>query len=112
VTEPDLGRHPPAEAYDADILILTLDRLSETEAALRSALAQVGLTRRIVLLDQGSAPETWRRLSALVAEREDALLVSAGGNLGVAEGRNRASALGLGRIIIALDNDAVFADAT
>jgi GT2 family glycosyltransferase len=112
VTAPDLGRHPPAEAYDADILILTLDRLTETEAALRSALAQVGLTRRVILLDQGSAPETWQRLSALVAEREDALLVSAGGNLGVAEGRNRASALGLGRVIIALDNDAVFADAT
>jgi Glycosyl transferase family 2 len=112
VTAPDLGRHPPAEAYDADILILTLDRLTETEAALRSAVAQVGLTRRVILLDQGSAPETWQRLAALVAEREDALLVSAGGNLGVAEGRNRAAALGLGRVIIALDNDAVFADAT
>lgn len=112
MTAPDLGRHPPAEAYDADILILTLDRLTETEAALRSAVAQVGLTRRVILLDQGSAPETWQRLAALVAEREDALLVSAGGNLGVAEGRNRAAALGLGRVIIALDNDAVFADAT
>jgi GT2 family glycosyltransferase len=105
------GSSPPAGAYDADIVILSLDRIAETEAAIRSALAQAGVSRHLIVFDQGSAPDNLARLAALIGGRTDALLASAGRNLGVAEGRNRAAALGHGRMLVALDNDAVFADA-
>ena len=105
------GCPPPAGDYDADILILSLDRVAETEAAIRSALEQEGLSRHLIVFDQGSSAATLARLQALIGSRTDALLASAGSNLGVAEGRNRASALGHGRALIALDNDATFADA-
>jgi GT2 family glycosyltransferase len=106
------GNVPPAGDYDADILILSLDRVADTEAAIRSALGQNGISRHLIVFDQGSAPENLARLAALVDGRPDALLASAGANLGVAEGRNRATALGAGRALIVIDNDAVFADAT
>jgi GT2 family glycosyltransferase len=105
------GSPPPGGEYDADILILSLDRSAETEAAIRSALAQDGVGRHLIVFDQGSSPEALARLAALIAGRTDALLASAGQNLGVAEGRNRAAGLGHGRVLIALDNDAVFAGA-
>jgi GT2 family glycosyltransferase len=101
---------PPEGEYDADILILSLDRVAETEAAIRSALGQEGLRRYLIVFDQGSSDATLARLRAAIGDSADALLASAGGNLGVAEGRNRAAALGHGRVLIALDNDAVFAD--
>ena len=104
------GSLPPEAAYDADILILSLDRVADTEAAIRSALGQEGVSRHLIVFDQGSSEATLARLAALIGERSDALLASAGGNLGVAEGRNRAAALGHGRVLIALDNDAAFAD--
>jgi GT2 family glycosyltransferase len=104
------GSAPPEGEYDADILILSLDRPVETEAAIRSALEQKDLKSHLIVFDQGSSAETLGRLAALIGGRADALLASAGRNLGVAEGRNRASALGHGRVLIALDNDAVFAD--
>lgn len=47
-----------------------------------------------------------------MAGRADVTLTSAGGNLGVAAGRNLAASLGHGRVLVALDNDAEFADAT
>jgi len=106
------GSAPDAAGYDADILILCLGRAAETEAAIRSALGQSGLTRHLILFDQGSTPETLAGFARLIAGRRDALLVTAGENLGVAEGRNRAAALGHGRTIIVLDNDATFADPT
>jgi GT2 family glycosyltransferase len=103
------GSPPPGGDYDADILILSLDRSAETEAAIRSALAQDGVSRHVIVFDQGSSPEALARLTALIGDRTDALLAAAGRNLGVAEGRNRAAALGHGRVLVALDNDAVFA---
>lgn len=102
---------PPAGAYDADIVILALDRAADTCAAIDSALAQQGLTRHVLVLDQGSGPAALARLTAHVANRPDVTLLASQGNLGVGGGRNRATALGHGRIIAALDNDAEFADA-
>lgn len=103
---------PSDGAHDADVLILALDRAEETVAAIRSALAQTGASRRVLVIDQGSCPEALARIAASVAGRADATLVRAGGNLGVAGGRNLGAALGHGRVIVALDNDAEFADAT
>jgi GT2 family glycosyltransferase len=102
----------PQAPYDADILILALDRAEETVAAIGSALAQTGVSRRVIVVDQGSAAPALARIEAAVAGWADATLVSAGRNLGVAGGRNLAASLGQGRVLVALDNDAEFADTT
>ena len=95
--------------YDADVVILALDRAEDTVAAIRSALAQSGVTRHVFVVDQGSRPENLQMLSAAVAGRRDVSLVTLGSNCGVAGGRNRGTALGHGRVIVGLDNDAEFA---
>jgi GT2 family glycosyltransferase len=102
---------PSAAPYDADIIILALDRMAETEAAIASALAQTGVSRHLTVIDQGCRPEMVARLADIVDGRDDATLVTLGGNFGVPAGRNAGSSFGQGRVIVALDNDAEF-DAT
>lgn len=110
MSEPVAGAvGPPPEPYDADVVILALDRAEETAAAIRSALAQTGVTRHVFVVDQGSRPENLAVLAQVVAGRPDASLVALGRNHGVAGGRNRGTALGHGRVIVGLDNDAEFA---
>ena len=99
---------PPHADYDADVLILALDRPEETVAAIESALAQQGLRLHVTVLDQGSHPANLEALARHVGFRSDVTLASLGENIGIAAGRNRAAAMGHGRIIIGLDNDAVF----
>jgi GT2 family glycosyltransferase len=107
------GARAPADSpYDADIVILALDRPAETEAAILSALSQTGISRHVTVLDQGSAPPARDRLAATIAGRMDATLLAVDRNLGVGGGRNRATAFGHGRVIAALDNDAEFATST
>jgi GT2 family glycosyltransferase len=101
----------PDGCYDADVVILSLDRVEQTEAAIRSAIAQVNVSRHVFIVDQGSRPEALARLASVVAERTDATLVALDHNLGVAGGRNRGTDLGHGRVVVGLDNDAEFADA-
>ncbi|MDR3539236.1 MAG: glycosyltransferase [Acetobacteraceae bacterium] len=103
---------PPSAPYDADIVILALDRAEETCAAIDSALAQQGLTRHVVVLDQGSCPAALDRLATHVAGRPDVTLLAGTRNRGVAGGRNLGTARGHGRIVAALDNDAEFATPT
>ena len=105
------ARRPPEGPYDADVVILALDRLEETVDAIRSALSQTGVIRHVTVLDQGSMPENIAWLEATVAGRSDATLLRSDRNLGVAEGRNQATAFGHGRVIAGLDNDAEFANA-
>lgn len=101
---------PPSGPYDADVIILMLDRFEETLAAVRSALAQTGTSLHVCVLDQGSAPGALAAMAkALEAEPRATLLASAR-NIGVAAGRNAASGFGHGRVIVGLDNDAVFGD--
>jgi GT2 family glycosyltransferase len=102
------AERPPTHAYDADVVILALDRAEETAAAIRSALSQTGVSRHVIIVDQGSRPETLARLAETVRGRSDATLVALDRNLGVPGGRNLGSALGHGRVIAGLDNDAVF----
>jgi GT2 family glycosyltransferase len=103
---------PPDSDYDADVVILSLDRADETAAAICSALAQTGVSRHVFIVDQGSRPDTLAQLGTLLAGRTDATLVALDHNHGVAGGRNRGIALGHGRTIYSLDNDAEFADPT
>src|SRR6185437_8770576 len=102
---------PPTGAYDTDVVILALDRPDETVAAIRSALTQRGASRHVFVVDQGSHPDNLVRLADAVGGRVDATLVRLGRNHGVAGGRNRGAALGHGRVIVSLDNDAEFATA-
>jgi GT2 family glycosyltransferase len=102
----------PDGDYDADIVILALDRAGETIAAIRSALSQIGVSRHVFIVDQGSKPANLPLLAAAVADCPDATLVALDRNYGVAGGRNRGSALGHGRVIFGLDNDAEFATPT
>jgi GT2 family glycosyltransferase len=99
----------PFASVDVDIVILALDRVDETLAAIRSASRQTGVATHLFVLDQGSRPEGLRRLAKAIRETPRAVLLEAGGNLGVAGGRNLLSGLGQGRVIVALDNDAEFA---
>lgn len=102
---------PPSAPYDVDVVILALDRAEETVSAIYSALTQSGVSRHVFVIDQGSQPAALACIGATVAGRDDATLVCPGHNLGVAGGRNLGAALGHGRVIVALDNDAEFADA-
>lgn len=105
-----LGRHPPASPYDADIIILTRNRLTETLEAVDSALAQQGIRFHISVLDQGSDPHIRHEFAAAFRFHKNFSYYTVAENLGVGGGRNFLSALGQGRVIIGLDNDAVFAD--
>ena len=101
----------PAGAYDADIIILAFDRFSETLEAVASARCQAGVSCYIWVLDQGSRPELRAGFVAAFQGLDNVSLYLAETNLGVGGGRNFLSGRGHGRIIVALDNDAVFADA-
>ena len=100
---------PPDGHYDADIIILALDRVEETLAAIASAGGQTAVSAHIFVLDQGSRPGALERLADAIRLRPNATLLAADSNLGVAGGRDLLSGLGHGRVIVALDNDAEFA---
>lgn len=98
----------PERPVDADVIILAMERVEETLAAIASARAQTGVTKHVWIADQGSSPTSLARLAAAVGGAQDATLVRLDRNHGVAGGRNRATALGSARIVFALDNDAEF----
>jgi GT2 family glycosyltransferase len=104
------GSHPPAE-YDADIIILMHNRLAETMAATASALRQQNISLHVSVLDQGSSEEARAAFIAAFRHSPHFGYYAAEKNLGVGGGRNFLSGLGAGACIVALDNDAVFADA-
>ncbi|MFN4281343.1 MAG: glycosyltransferase family 2 protein [Alphaproteobacteria bacterium] len=95
-------------SVQVDVIILSWDRVEETIAAIESAAGQEGVEKRLWIVDQGSKLENLTRLRAAIAGRPEIHLLELGRNVGVAEGRNVASALGDAPYIVALDNDAVF----
>lgn len=99
---------PPSGAYDVDVVILALDRAEDTVAAIRSALDQTGVSRHVIVVDQGSRPEALACLAEVARGRDDVTLVAVNRNLGVPGGRNLGTSLGHGRIVVGLDNDAEF----
>ena len=80
----------PASGYDADVVILSMDRARETVEAIASARAQTGLSKHVWIADQGSDPGNLAVLMAAVGNAPDATLVQLDRNWGVAGGRNRA----------------------
>jgi GT2 family glycosyltransferase len=97
------------ESYDVDIIILSLNRVGETIEAIASAIAQEGITKRVLVLDQGSQADQREKLVAYCKDKPVHLELGQE-NLGVAGGRNKVTSLGTAPCIIALDNDAEFAD--
>jgi GT2 family glycosyltransferase len=93
-----------------DVIILSWNRVDDTIAAIRSAVAQTGIARRILVVDQGSEPENLRALECFLQNNPDVDLRKLGRNVGVAAGRNIATAMGRAPYVVALDSDAEFAD--
>jgi GT2 family glycosyltransferase len=102
------GTRPGPDAYDVDIIILSLNRQVETLEAIHSALSQRGVRFHVTVLDQGSDTEVIRALARGWSTTQHFALYTVTTNCGVGGGRNVATSLGHGRIIIALDNDAIF----
>jgi len=96
---------------DVDVIILSWNRPDDVMAAIASALQQVGVSRRILVVDQGSDPANFGRVEQFVEGNPDIALRRLEKNLGVAGGRNVATAMGHGRYVVALDSDAEFSDA-
>lgn len=99
-----------AARIDVDVIILSWNRPDDTLAAIASAAAQEGVRQRLLIVDQGSAPENLRQLEDFLAGIPNASLRKLGRNVGVAGGRNLAAAMGEAPYIVALDSDAVFKD--
>ncbi len=93
-----------------DFIILSWDRADETIAAIDSARSQTGVAGSVIVVDQGSDPGNLARVRAYAAGADDVSLVELGRNLGVAAGRNVATRLGRAPFVVAIDNDAEFAD--
>ena len=96
----------------ADIIVLSWDRIDDTIAAITSALNQALDACKVIVVDQGSKPENVNQLREFETRCNTAKLqcIYLQENLGVAGGRNVAAEHGQYRYIIALDNDAEFAD--
>jgi GT2 family glycosyltransferase len=97
---------------DVDVIILSWNRSTDTIAAIESALSQEGISKRVLVVDQGSTAENIEKLREVCAKHPEVSLKELGCNVGVARGRNIASRMGGAPIIVALDNDAVFPDRT
>jgi GT2 family glycosyltransferase len=104
----DNAAHPA----DVDVIILSWNRPDDVEEAIESALAQVKVARRVMVVDQGSERQNIERLERFIDRKSDVALKKLPQNIGVAGGRNMATAMGSGRYIVALDSDAVFGDST
>jgi GT2 family glycosyltransferase len=79
-----VGERPPLEAYDVDIIILSLNRFSETCEAVDSALSQRGTTAHLTLVDQGSDPAMVQNLRQKYRSAANFSFYSNAQNLGVA----------------------------
>ncbi|MGP1609432.1 MAG: glycosyltransferase, partial [Burkholderiales bacterium] len=93
-----------------DVIILSWNRVDDTIAAIRSAACQTGVAKRILVVDQGSESENLLKLEDFLRNDPCAELKKLGRNVGVAAGRNIATAMGDAPYVVALDSDAEFAD--
>ena len=99
-----------AKVASVDIIILSWDRIDDTIDAVQSAVEQEGVDIRVQVVDQGSNPDDLQRLVAFCDQHECVTIICNDKNAGVAGGRNQATNMGSADYVIALDNDAVFAD--
>jgi len=100
------------ELPQVDVIILSWNRLEDTLDAIASAVSQSGVDHHIYVVDQGSQPAAVAQLEAAIAVQPRVTLQKLGKNVGVPAGRNVASRMGRAPYVVALDSDAVFADAS
>lgn len=93
-----------------DIIILDWNRPDDTIKAIESALAQQGIAAKVYVVDQGSEPGNRERVQAFCAGHPEVNYIALPNNVGVAAGRNIATAAGSAPVVVSLDNDAVFTD--
>src|SRR6186713_3033530 len=98
-----------SDSAQVDVIVLSWNRVEDTMAAIRSAAKQVGVVMRILIVDQGSDSDNVCRLEEFLRQVPCAELKKLRRNVGVAGGRNIASAMGRAPYIVALDSDAEFA---
>ncbi len=90
------------------IVILSLNRPSDTIEAVQSVLAQKGVEPLIWLIDQGSDDQNLKLLKDYFRNHENVYLKELAQNYGVPGGRNRGIKLCDAEVVVSLDNDAVF----
>jgi GT2 family glycosyltransferase len=91
-----------------DVVILSIDRASDTIDAVRSVLAQERVEPRIWLIDQGSDNQNLGLLKNFIRNHENVYLKELSQNYGVPGGRNKGVKLCNVELVVGLDNDAVF----
>jgi GT2 family glycosyltransferase len=91
-----------------DVVILSLNRATDTLECIQSVLDQDHQDVRLWVVDQGSQPDTVAALRER-SEKDEFTIIETG-LTGIPAGRNAGYRLGEASVIVALDNDAVFAD--
>jgi GT2 family glycosyltransferase len=104
------GAAPAADTPAVDIIILDWNRPDDTIKAIESAVAQEGIAAKVYVVDQGSQPGNRDRVQAFCASHPGVQYIALSSNVGVAAGRNIATAAGAAPVVVSLDNDAVFTD--
>ena len=100
----DSDASPASEPIDVTIAIVTRDRREELRDAVCSALEQEGSVE-VLVIDDGSRDGTSEMLRE---EFREVRVVRYGDNGGVAARRNDAAAVARGKVIVSIDDDAVF----
>jgi len=98
----------PVISPAVDLVLLSLNRLDDTLAAVDSVLDQEIDSLALWIVDQGSNPEQVETLRGVASENPQVQLVELTDNVGVAAGRNIGINAGNAEFVVCLDNDAVF----
>jgi hypothetical protein len=70
--------------YDVDLIILSWNRSVDVLDAIASALGQTGVSRRVLIVDQGSEPQNIEALERFVRDKPEIQLQKLGRNTRVA----------------------------
>src|SRR5262249_2389765 len=78
------SRQEGARPNDVDVIIRSWNRPDDVVAAVASALQQAGVSRRVLIVDQGSDPNNFARVQQFVDGKPDVVLHRLEKNVGVA----------------------------
>lgn len=98
-----LSRLPDAEPTFASIVMLSWNAPEFTELAVQSIRAHTTIPHEIIIIDNGSGPDTLARLAAL----RDVRIIYNAENTGFAHGCNQGMAAATGTHVVLLNNDVV-----
>jgi len=102
----ELSRIPAGEATLASIVMLSWNAPEFTEMAVKSIRERTRTPYEIIIVDNGSAPETIARLRAI----EDVRIIYNDRNMGFAYGCNQGIAEATGTHVVLLNNDVIVTD--